>query len=93
MTDESKHRDDAAPGVVAEILDEDWTLVAGVGVRGNPRTLEAHLLAMQALGKYVDSLVKRGAGDERVALAAAALAADVLTLADKAVLTRETAPE
>jgi len=94
MTDESKHRDDAARGGYwPEILDEDWTLVAGVGVRGNPRTLEAHLLAMQALGKYVDSLVKRGAGDERVARAAAALAADVRTLADKAVLTRETAPE
>jgi mannose/cellobiose epimerase-like protein (N-acyl-D-glucosamine 2-epimerase family) len=90
MMDESKHRDDAARGGYwPEILDEDWSLVAGVGIRGNPRTLAAHLLAMEALGKYVDSLVKRNAGDERVARAAAALAADVRTLADKALLTEE----
>ena len=56
MTDESQAPRGRARRVTApEILDEDWTLVAGVGVRGNPRTLEAHLLAMQALGKYVDS--------------------------------------
>ena len=94
MMDESKHRDDAARGGYwPEILDEDWTLVAGVGIRGNPRTLAAHLLAMEALGAYVDSLVKRNAGDERVARAAAALAADVRTLADKALLTEEAEEE
>ena len=90
MMDRSKHRDDdARGGYWPEVLDEQWTLVAGVGVRGNPRTLAAHLLAMEALGVYVDSLVKRGADEARVARAAAALAADVRTLADKAVLTTE----
>ena len=93
MLDGSKHRDKKRGGYWPEILDEEWTLVAGVGVRGNPRTLAAHLLAMEALGAYVDSLVKRGAGDARVARAAAALAADVRTLADKAVLTEEAVEE
>ena len=80
-TMQRRHRD-ALPGggFWPEVTERDWSLP---DTKHPPRTLSAHLAALEALTTYVDSLVARGAEPGVVAAVANALADDVETLAKK----------
>lgn len=84
----SKHRAAQGGGYWPETFDNDWsTLVHAAGQRiVPPRTLSAHLAVVEATHAYVDSLVRRKAGDAKIATAANTLAADVKTLVENALV-------
>lgn len=80
-TMQRRHRDKLpGGGFWPEVTDRDWSLP---DTKHPPRTLSAHLAALEAMTTYVDSLVARGAERGVVAAVANALADDVETLAKK----------